>query len=113
MPPGEHIRGHLGIGVPNVRRIVHIEDGGGDEVRIFGKQIITKRKVAWYGSKPFLYRYSNTSKTAIPFTDELLAIKSVIEKVSSETYNSCLLNLYHFNVLKWYGCRCIGRWLYF
>ncbi|MFN3300319.1 MAG: alpha-ketoglutarate-dependent dioxygenase AlkB, partial [Sediminibacterium sp.] len=36
-----------------------------DEVKIFGKQIITKRKVAWYGSKPFLYRYSNTSKTAL------------------------------------------------
>jgi alkylated DNA repair dioxygenase AlkB len=66
-----------------------------DEVKIFGKQIITKRKVAWYGSKPFLYRYSNSSKTALPFTDELLAIKTVIEKISNETYNSCLLNLYH------------------
>lgn len=66
-----------------------------DEVKIFGKQIITKRKVAWYGSKPFLYRYSNTSKTALPFTNELLAIKAIVEKVSNETYNSCLLNLYH------------------
>ncbi|OYW82339.1 MAG: alpha-ketoglutarate-dependent dioxygenase AlkB [Sphingobacteriia bacterium 28-36-52] len=66
-----------------------------DEVKIFGKQIITKRKVAWYGSKPFLYRYSNTSKTALPFTTELLAIKAIVEKVSNETYNSCLLNLYH------------------
>ena len=47
-----------------------------DQAIIFGRKIITKRKVAWYGSKPFLYRYSNTSKTAIPFTDELLAIKS-------------------------------------
>lgn len=70
-------------------------DWKNDEVRIFGKQIITKRKVAWYGSKPFLYRYSNSSKTALPFTDELLGIKAVIEKVSNETYNSCLLNLYH------------------
>ncbi|MDP3393141.1 alpha-ketoglutarate-dependent dioxygenase AlkB [Sediminibacterium sp.] len=66
-----------------------------DEVKIFGKQIITKRKVAWYGSKPFLYRYSNTSKTALPFTTELFAIKAIVEKVSNETYNSCLLNLYH------------------
>lgn len=66
-----------------------------DEVKIFGKQIITKRKVAWYGNQPFLYRYSNTSKTALPFTQELLAIKAVVEKISNETYNSCLLNLYH------------------
>jgi alkylated DNA repair dioxygenase AlkB len=66
-----------------------------DEVKIFGKRIVTKRKVAWYGSKPFLYSYSNTTKTALPFTKELLAIKAIVEKVSNETYNSCLLNLYH------------------
>ncbi len=70
-------------------------DWKNDEVKIFGKQIITKRKVAWYGNQPFLYRYSNTSKTALPFTQELLAIKAVVEKISNETYNSCLLNLYH------------------
>jgi alkylated DNA repair dioxygenase AlkB len=70
-------------------------DWKNDEVNIFGKQIITKRKVAWYGSKPFLYRYSNTSKTALPFTKELLAIKAVTERISNETFNSCLLNLYH------------------
>jgi alkylated DNA repair dioxygenase AlkB len=66
-----------------------------DEAIIFGKKITTKRKVAWYGEKPFAYTYSNTTKYALPWTPELLALKTVIEKETGETYNSCLLNLYH------------------
>ena len=66
-----------------------------DEAIIFGKKLITKRKVAWYGEKPFEYSYSNITKLAIPWTTELLHLKTLIEKESGETYNSCLLNLYH------------------
>jgi alkylated DNA repair dioxygenase AlkB len=66
-----------------------------DEAVIFGKKIITKRKVAWYGDCKFEYTYSNTTKHALPWTQELLELKSLIEKESGETYNSCLLNLYH------------------
>ena len=66
-----------------------------DEAVIFGKKIVTKRKVAWYGEAPFSYTYSNSTKTALPWTQSLLDLKSVAEDVSGETYNSCLLNLYH------------------
>jgi len=66
-----------------------------DEAVIFGKKIITKRKVAWYGERKFEYTYSNVTKHALPWTQELLELKSLIEKESGETYNSCLLNLYH------------------
>ena len=66
-----------------------------DEVFIFGKQIITKRKVAWYADKPFKYTYSNNTKLALPWTDELLELKEIVEKRTSESFNSCLLNLYH------------------
>lgn len=66
-----------------------------DEAFFFGKKIITRRKVAWYGEKPFEYRYSNTTKYALPWTKELLELKAVIEKETGETFNSCLLNLYH------------------
>ncbi len=66
-----------------------------DEAVIYGKRIITKRKVAWYGEKAFSYTYSNTTKTALPWTPELLFLKNLAEKHSGETYNSCLLNLYH------------------
>jgi len=66
-----------------------------DEAVIFGKRIITKRKVAWYGEKPFEYTYSNTTKTALPWTTELQQLKQLAEQETGETYNSCLLNLYH------------------
>ncbi len=66
-----------------------------DHIRMFGKEIITKRKVAWYGDKPFLYRYSNSTKKALPITGTLNRIRKTIEEISGETYNSCLLNLYH------------------
>lgn len=66
-----------------------------DEAIIFGKRIITKRKVAWYGDTTFNYTYSNTTKQALPWTKELLCLKALVEKKTGETYNSCLLNLYH------------------
>lgn len=68
-----------------------------DEAVLFGKRIITARKVAWYGDKPFHYSYSNTTKTALPWTPTLLQLKKITEEKSGETYNSCLLNLYHNN----------------
>jgi alkylated DNA repair dioxygenase AlkB len=66
-----------------------------DKANIFGKLIITKRKVAWYGDKPFDYTYSNTTKYALPWTKALLELKELVEKKSGDTFNSCLLNLYH------------------
>lgn len=66
-----------------------------DKAIIFGKLIITKRKVAWYGNQPYKYTYSKTTKSALPWTKELLELKKIVEKKTGETFNSCLLNLYH------------------
>lgn len=66
-----------------------------DEAIIFGKKIITKRKVAWYGDTNYYYNYSNVTKQALVWTKELLELKEIVEKESNATYNSCLLNLYH------------------
>lgn len=66
-----------------------------DEAVIFGKRIITKRKVAWYGDEEFDYHYSNVTKKALLWTKELIELKNLVEKESNATFNSCLLNLYH------------------
>jgi alkylated DNA repair dioxygenase AlkB len=66
-----------------------------DEAVIFGKHIITPRKVAWYGDEAYDYTYSNTTKKAIPWTKELIALKTLAEQKTESTYNSCLLNLYN------------------
>lgn len=66
-----------------------------DEAVIFGRHIITKRKVAWYGNEGYSYTYSNTTKQALGWTTELLELKTLVEQLTGENYNSCLLNLYH------------------
>ena len=66
-----------------------------DEAIIFGKKIITKRKVAWYGDENFEYTYSNSTKNALPWTKKLLELKKLTEEKTGEKFNSCLLNLYH------------------
>ena len=66
-----------------------------DQAIILGKHVTTKRKVAWYGDKPFHYNYSNTTKQALIWNAVLLQLKQKVEQVTSSTFNSCLLNLYH------------------
>lgn len=70
-------------------------DWKNDEANIFGRHIVTKRKVAWYGDKPFEYSYSNITRRALPWTHTLVELKDFAEKHTQESYNSCLLNLYH------------------
>jgi alkylated DNA repair dioxygenase AlkB len=66
-----------------------------DEAIIFGKHIITKRKVAWYASEGLSYTYSNTTKKGLSFTNELLELKKIVEEKTCFQFNACLLNLYH------------------
>ncbi|WP_052272900.1 alpha-ketoglutarate-dependent dioxygenase AlkB family protein [Flavihumibacter solisilvae] len=66
-----------------------------DEAVIFGRHIITKRKVAWYGDHNYAYTYSNTTRYAQVWTEELFRLKILVEGYCGKTFNSCLLNLYH------------------
>jgi alkylated DNA repair dioxygenase AlkB len=66
-----------------------------DEAVIFGRHIITKRKVAWYGNENYSYAYSNITRHALKWTKELLELKKLVEEETGEVFNSCLLNLYH------------------
>ena len=66
-----------------------------DEAIIYGKRIVTKRKVAWYGDYPFSYTYSKVTKHALAWHPILLILKEIVELSTGEMFNSCLLNLYH------------------
>lgn len=66
-----------------------------DEAVIFGRHIITKRKVAWYGDSDFGYKYSGIVRQALPWTPELMELRRLTEGLTGAGYNSCLLNLYH------------------
>lgn len=66
-----------------------------DELVMFGKKVITKRKVAWIGDSDCTYTYSGVKKQPQAWTSELLMIKRKAEELSQYKFNSCLLNLYH------------------
>lgn len=65
-----------------------------DEYMMFGKKIITNRKVAWYGSKPYSYAYSHKNRVADIWGGKLLELKELIEVRVNESFNACFLNLY-------------------
>jgi alkylated DNA repair dioxygenase AlkB len=52
-------------------------------------------KEKWHGDQAFEYTYSNINKYALPWTKELLELKVLVESLTGELFNSCLLNLYH------------------
>jgi alkylated DNA repair dioxygenase AlkB len=61
---------------------------------MFGKTVVMKREVAWYGDSNASYTYSNTKKIPLPWIPALLKLKFDIEQLTQKTYNSCLLNRY-------------------
>lgn len=76
-------------------KLLHTIEWKNDEAIIFGKHIITKRKVAWYGDSGYAYTYSNMTKQALAWTEELMKLKGLVEEIAEVKFNSCLLNLYH------------------
>lgn len=70
-------------------------DWANEEVVMFGKTIITKRKVAFYADYGISYTYSGRTKIGLEWTKALLEIKEKIEAITHSQYNACLLNLYH------------------
>ena len=65
-----------------------------DELTLYGKKIITKRKVAFEGDSYVEYTYSKQKKIASPWSKSVLEIKNKIEKELDIIFNACLLNLY-------------------
>jgi alkylated DNA repair dioxygenase AlkB len=66
-----------------------------DELFMFGKKIVTSRKVALYADNTTTYTYSKQTKQALAWTTELLQLKQIIKAKTAQTFNMCLLNLYH------------------
>lgn len=99
--PYDGIVQYYGIVIPQAKsehylnRLLSTIEWKNDEAVIYGKRIITKRKVAWYGDKNFSYTYSGVTKQALLWTQELIELKELTEALSGDKFNSCLLNLYH------------------
>jgi alkylated DNA repair dioxygenase AlkB len=66
-----------------------------ETVVMFGKEITTKRKVAFYANDGLSYTYSQKTKKALPWLASLAQVKLTVEQYTNQKYNACLLNYYH------------------
>lgn len=70
-------------------------DWTNEKLIMFGKEITTKRKVAFYADSSINYTYSNKTKKGLEWNALLLEIKQIVTTYTGSNYNACLLNLYH------------------
>ena len=66
-----------------------------EKLILFGKEITTKRKVAFYADSLIEYTYSHKTKKGLGWTPLLIEIKQLVSSYTGSNYNACLLNLYH------------------
>ena len=65
-----------------------------DFIKMFGKSHPLPRLTAWYGDEKKTYTYSGIPMTPLPWTKDLMEVKSKIEVYSKIQFNSVLLNYY-------------------
>jgi alkylated DNA repair dioxygenase AlkB len=65
-----------------------------DEIKVWGKTHLQPRLTAWYGDPGRAYSYSGITLQPLPWTPELLQIKSSVEDAADMDFNSVLINLY-------------------
>lgn len=77
------------------RRLLTTINWQNDESFLYGKHYVTKRKVAWFAQLNTNYTYSGKIHHAEEWNSFLLEIKQRVEQHTKQSYNACLLNLYH------------------
>lgn len=65
-----------------------------EDIQMYGKILKTPRLTAWYGDDNKSYTFSGKKYDPIPWTQELLKIKSRIEPIAETRFNTVLLNYY-------------------
>ncbi|NVJ84744.1 MAG: alpha-ketoglutarate-dependent dioxygenase AlkB [Algoriphagus sp.] len=65
-----------------------------EPIWMFGKKVMQPRLTALYGDPDKTYSYSGITMKPLPWTAELLEIKSSVEKLTAKPFTHVLLNLY-------------------
>ncbi|PWJ42204.1 alpha-ketoglutarate-dependent dioxygenase AlkB family protein [Sediminitomix flava] len=65
-----------------------------EKIKIFGKEHLVPRVVAWQGEEGVKYKYSGVLHKAVGWSSEIEDIKNKIESETRTKYNSVLLNRY-------------------
>ncbi len=63
-------------------------------LKIFGKERLEPRLVAWYGDETAVYTYSGRVNIPLPWHPELKTLANDVEALCSSPFNAVLANLY-------------------
>ena len=63
-------------------------------IKMFGRDVMQPRLVAWYGDAGADYRYSGVLNRALPWTPVLNHIRERVQAVTQRAFNSVLCNYY-------------------
>ena len=64
------------------------------KVKVFGKIYPIPRQQSAYGDSGIKYKYSGTTVPALPWTNSLMELRNVVEKLAGVRYNFVLVNRY-------------------
>src|ERR1700758_2276287 len=73
------------------KRLTEGIDWRQESIIIFGRKVLTPRLTGWYGDPGAVYKYSGVAFDPLPWTEELLFIKSKAEALAGVSFNSVLL----------------------
>ena len=65
-----------------------------EKIRMWGKEIVTKKRIAWYADEGKSYTYSGSTFHPDQWNELLLEIKKHVEQYIKFQFNSVLLNEY-------------------
>jgi alkylated DNA repair dioxygenase AlkB len=76
------------------RRLIEETPWRSETIRLWGKSFVQPRLTAWYGDPGRDYTYSGITMKSEAWTPLLQSLKSDVERVVGEEFNSVLLNCY-------------------
>ena len=65
-----------------------------EKIKMWGKKIITKKRIAFYGEEGKSYTYSGSTFFPTQWNEVLLQLKNSVEEYTQIKFNSVLLNEY-------------------
>lgn len=105
--PGANVwlrRGFLSVSEATqmLERLISTVPWRQDKIKIFGKSHDIPRLQQWYGDEGQVYRWSGIEMHPLPWTQELLDLRTQVEAATKRKFNSVLLNYYRS------GEDCVG-----
>lgn len=78
----------------NFKVILEKTDWQQKPIKLFGKEYMQPRLIAFFSEDDKTYSYSGTNMAPSTFNSGLKKIKQRLEATTGETFNACLVNLY-------------------